>query len=221
VRYPLIIDPPRNTNRIEAKLNSAKEWLEIWESGRVYYDGERTLGYGGYFYDGRWHNVVENIIQKYQLNKNDTLLDIGCAKGFLVNDFNNNKKVGCAKGLDISMYALLEGLNVGMKGDFVCGNAINLPFENKEFSLVFSKDTLHNILNRSELIQALKEIERVGINSWIRVGAYENEKQKEVLDKWATFATSYFHVDDWYRIFREANFTGDFDWFHPTEYING
>ena len=40
--------------------------------------------------------------------------------------------------------------------------------------------------------------------------------KKKILDDWATFATSYFHVDEWYKIFE-----GDYDWFHPTEYING
>ena len=211
----------RNVKRIASKSHNALEWLDIWESAKTYYDGERSMGYGGYSYDGRWKEVVSDILKYYKLNKNDNLLDVGCAKGFLVNDFNDNPNVGFAKGLDISMYALLSGLNLGMKGDFVCGNAMDLPFENKEFSLVFSKDTLHNILNKNELILALKEIQRVGVKSWIRVGAYENHQQKKILDDWATFATSYFHIDEWYKIFEVSGYKGDYDWFHPTEYING
>ena len=148
------------------------------------------------------------------------MLDVGCAKGFLVNDFNVDLRVGSATGLDISLYALLKGQRDGMKGTFYCSNAIEMPFFDKEFSIVFCKDSLHNILDREELVQALKEIERVSKNAWIRVGAYVNNDQKMILDKWATFATSYFHTSEWKDIFAEAGYTGDYDWFHPSCYIN-
>ena len=217
----LINDEKRSFKRIDTRSKDIINWLEIWENGRVYFDGKRDQGYGGYVYDGRWTKVVEKIINLYKLSSCDNLLDIGCAKGFLVNDYNKNKNVGLAKGFDISMYALFEGKKLGMEGEFICGNTIKLPFKKNEFTFVFCKDTLHNILNKKELILALKEIQRVGQKSWVRVGAYENDYQKKILDEWATFATSYFHIDEWYKIFEEANFTGDFDWFHPTENING
>ena len=43
---------------------------------------------------------------------------------------------------------------------------------------------------------------------------------KKVIDKWATFATCYFHTDRWLELFTEAGFQGDFDWFHPSDIIN-
>ena len=67
-------------------------------------------------------------------------------------------------------------------------------FEDNQFDFVFCKDTLHNILNEEELIFAINEIERVG-KSWIRVAAYNNIEQKQIIDKWATFANCYFTVD--------------------------
>src|SRR6058998_3062377 len=52
--------------------------------GKDYFDGDRQYGYGGYKYDGRWRPFAENLIAHYALKAGDKVLDIGCAKGFLV-----------------------------------------------------------------------------------------------------------------------------------------
>ena len=147
------------------------------------------------------------------------MLDLGCAKGFLVNDFNNDNRVGRAEGVDISIYALIQGIKSKMNGRFVCANFTSLPYNNDEFSLIFCKDSLHNILSKEEVIQSLKEINRVGKKSWIRVGAYETNAQKKVIDNWATFATTYLHKEDWLELFDKAQYLGKYDWFHPSESI--
>jgi ubiquinone/menaquinone biosynthesis C-methylase UbiE len=209
---------PRPTRKGSIELD-VLDWLRVWEGSYDYFDGEREFGYGGYRYDGRWKSVCDKLIRIYNLKGKKTLLDIGCAKGYLVNDFNNDPRVGEAYGVDISAYALILGVREGMKGKFFCSNASNLPFKDNSFDLVFCKDTLHNILNEDELISAIKEIGRVAKASWIRVGAYNNFEQKQILDKWATFATCYFHVDKWLEIFEKAGYEGDYDWFHPTSKI--
>jgi ubiquinone/menaquinone biosynthesis C-methylase UbiE len=209
---------PRPVRKGSTELD-VLEWLRVWEAGHDYFDGDRKLGYGGYSYDGRWTNVSDKLIQIYDLKQNSTLLDIGCAKGYLVNDFHNDPRVGEACGVDISAYALIVGVREGMKGNFFCCNTTNLPFKNNSFDFAFCKDTLHNILTEDELIRSIREIGRVSKTSWIRVGAYNNNEQKQILDKWATFATCYFHVDKWLDIFEKAEYEGDYDWFHPTSKI--
>ena len=218
-RIQIIADKKRDLKRAASKDLDILDWLDIWEGSREYFDGSRDHGYGGYYYDGRWKQVVEKLIQTYDLGKESSLVDIGCAKGFLVNDFNMNPKVGHASGVDISLYALLRGKRDGMKGRFLCSNSSNLPFENNSFDLAFCKDTLHNILDKKDVIRSLKEIGRISRHSWVRVGAYNNQNQKWILDKWATFATSYFHVSEWHEIFHAAGYTGDYDWFHPSDEI--
>jgi cyclopropane fatty-acyl-phospholipid synthase-like methyltransferase len=54
--------------------------------GRDYFDGERKYGYGGYRYDGRWRPVARDLIQYFGLEPGMRVLDVGCAKGFLVKD---------------------------------------------------------------------------------------------------------------------------------------
>ena len=212
-------DLNRSLDRNESKQLDVLDWLSIWEDSQVYFDGNRDFGYGGYHYDGRWKKTVGDLKKHYNLDKNSTLLDVGCAKGFLVHDYNEDDGLGCGVGVDISMYALIVGKRVGMSGSFFCANATKLPFEDKSFDLVFCKDTLHNILTEEELIIALKEIQRVSINSWIRVGAYNSIEQKQTIDNWATFTSSYFSTQKWHSLFNEAGYTGDYDWFHPNEVI--
>ena len=56
----------------------------------LYYDGPRYLGYGGYNNDNQhWINIAKELISKFKLKKNMSILDIGCAKGYLVEAFSN------------------------------------------------------------------------------------------------------------------------------------
>ena len=54
--------------------------------GHDYWDGDRLSGYGGYRYDGRWIPVACDIAAHFGLKPGDRVLDIGCAKGFLMRD---------------------------------------------------------------------------------------------------------------------------------------
>src|SRR5437879_9327341 len=54
--------------------------------GKDYFDGDRKYGYGGYKYDGRWRPFAEKSISHYGLKPGHKVHDIGCGKGFLVQD---------------------------------------------------------------------------------------------------------------------------------------
>jgi hypothetical protein len=56
--------------------------------GRDYFDGDRRHGYGGFAYHPRfWTDTVRHIRDVYQLREDAAILDIGCAKGFMLYDF--------------------------------------------------------------------------------------------------------------------------------------
>ena len=81
---------------------------------------------------------------------------------------------------------------------------------------MISINSLHNFLDRSELVLAISEIERVSIKtSYIRVAAFNNEFEKSQIDQWATAGRGYFHTDEWLSIFKEAGYSGYYDWWHP------
>ncbi|MCZ6806335.1 MAG: SAM-dependent methyltransferase, partial [Deltaproteobacteria bacterium] len=54
------------------------------EYRKDFWDGDRRYGYGGYRYDGRWTPVAERLIEQYDLQRNASILDVGCGKGYLL-----------------------------------------------------------------------------------------------------------------------------------------
>ena len=118
---------PQSKRNVEMRENKkSDEHIRISRLyGKEYFDGSRDYGYGGYKYDGRWKPVAKDIINHFRLNKGDKLLDIGCAKGFLVKDLCD---LGIdALGIDISQYALDNSIN-SIKERLCLGNAKELPF---------------------------------------------------------------------------------------------
>ena len=186
-----------------------------WKLDQEYFDGTRAQGLGGYYYDGRWKSVARRLAEHYDIGRESSVLDIGCAKGFLLHDFMEEYPGITVAGLDISSYAIREATEKA-KPHLVLGNAKQLPFADDSFDLVVSICSLHNILDRNDTIKSLQEIERVSRGkSYVKLGAYRNDEEKEILDRWAVVATTYLHVNDWLELFDKAGYTGDYTWFHP------
>ena len=204
---------PRTKRNIHARAK-AKDPAIIAEAkryGQMYFDGPREYGYGGYNYDGRWLRVARDIIDQYTLDwRPIRVLDVGCAKGFLVHDFMVNAPNIDAYGLDVSGYALSNCLP-SVVGRLHLGTAMNLPFPDKSFDLVVSINTLHN-LPRAGVITALREIQRVGKRAFAQVDSYHTAEQKALFEEWVLTAEFYDYPSGWLDAFDEAGYTGDFAW---------
>ncbi len=177
--------------------------------GQEYFDGDRKFGYGGYKYDGRWISVAKRIKKIYKLKKDSRILDIGCAKGFLMKDLID---LGFdAYGLDISEYAI-KNSHKDVVGRIHHGNAKNLPFPDKSFDFVISLNTLHN-LTKNECKIALNEIARVSKGkSFIQVDSYRNLKEKKIFLDWVLTAKYHDYPNNWKKLFKKANYKGDYYW---------
>lgn len=199
----------------ERSMTSVDDRILVRRLGKEYFDGTRQQGYGGYHYDGRWKPVVHRFKDYYDLSNDSHILDIGCAKGFLLHDFLEEMPGVTVAGLDISDYAL--SCATDLVKPFIClGNAKELPFPDDFFDLVICINSLHNILELDEVKLALREIERVSRkHKFIKVGAYQNKEEKAILDKWAVVAKVYLQREDWVQLFDEAGYTGDYAWFNP------
>ena len=69
---------------------------------KEYFDGERLTGYGGYNYHPRfWTETVKRFREHYNLPDNASILDVGCAKGFMMHDFHALMPKATIKGVDI------------------------------------------------------------------------------------------------------------------------
>ena len=200
----------RNVNaRAEAK--TAEIIAISREYGELYFDGPRTYGYGGYRYDGRWVPVAADMVAHFGLKPGDRVLDVGCAKGFLVKDFLKVCPGLEAFGLDISEYALMH-CEPEVVGRLHLGNATKLPFPDGSFNAVISLNTVHN-LERDELITALREIERLAPGKgFVQVDSYRTPEQKALFEEWVLTAKFHDYPDGWVSLFREAGYTGDYYW---------
>lgn len=179
--------------------------------GFDYFDGPREYGYGGYRYDGRWVPVAHELVAHYRLLPGMRVLDVGCAKGFLVKDLMGACPGLDVWGLDISRYAL-DHAEPEAAGRLVRGDCASLPFAPAAFDLVIALDVIHN-LDRAGVIQALREIERVGKGrAYLRVDSYRTPAEHEALLGWVLTARFHDGPEGWHRVFEEAGYRGDWTW---------
>jgi SAM-dependent methyltransferase len=180
--------------------------------GEEYFDGPREFGYGGYRYDGRWMPVARNIVAHFDLREGRSILDVGCAKGFLVRDIRDACPGVEAFGIDVSRYAVVHACQGDVIGRLHVGHAASLPFPTDGFDAAVSINTLHN-LERPYCVTALRELQRVsGGRAFVQVDAYRNDEEKARFEDWVLTAKTHGTPEFWLDLFAEAGYTGDYDW---------
>jgi ubiquinone/menaquinone biosynthesis C-methylase UbiE len=204
---------PRSTGRNADRPEINGEAKRISKQfGREYFDGDRRYGYGGYTYHPRfWTETVKYIRDFYQLADDASILDVGCAKGFMLYDFQQLMPNARLAGIDISEYAVANALEA-VKPLLQIGNAKTLPYPDKSYDLVLAINTIHN-LPYAECRQSLREIQRVSRHhAFVMVDAYRTETEHEAMLQWVLTAETMLQVDDWIDLFKEAGYTGDYYW---------
>jgi SAM-dependent methyltransferase len=204
---------PKTRRNIAARATAKSPELvaRAMQFGFDYFDGARDCGYGGYRYDGRWVPVAQDIVAHYRLVPGQRVLDVGCAKGFLVKDLLGACPGLEVWGLDISHYALSHA-EPEAGGRLVRGSCDALPFADASFDLVIGLDVIHN-LDRAGVVRSLREIERVGRGrSYIRVDSYRTPEERAVFVDWVLTARFHDYPEGWQAVFAEAGFRGDWTW---------
>jgi SAM-dependent methyltransferase len=213
----LLINYPKTKRNLEERLASKTDADRAIarQFGRDFFDGDRNHGYGGFNYMPRfWQPVIPTFKNYWNLTANSSLLDVGCAKGFMLHDLAESIPGITLKGIDISEYAIKNAM-VDMKLNLQVANATQLPFPDKTFDVVISINTVHN-LDRNDCAKALQEIERVSRgHSFITVDAYRNDEEKERMNTWNLTAKTIMSVEEWITFFKDVGYTGDYFWFIP------
>lgn len=178
-----------------------------------FFDGDRVHGYGGYNYHPRfWQGTVKRLRDYYCLPEDASILDVGCAKGFMLHDFKELMPESNLRGIDISEYAISNAMDVVTNGIGV-GDARELQFPDNCFDLVVSINTIHN-LNLEDCKKSLREIQRVTKrNAFITVDAWYTDEGRQSFLDWNLTALTYMHADDWKVLFNEVAYGGDYYWF--------
>ena len=150
---------------------------------------------------------------RYGLKAGMRVLDIGCAKGFLVYDLMQEVPGLEAYGLDISTYALAHA-KPEVVDRLTLGDAAALPFADGSFDAVFSINTIHN-LDRDGCLTALREMNRVCTDPrrcFVQVDAYRTPEEKTLFEAWMLTAATYCTPTQWEALFAEAGYVGDYFW---------
>jgi SAM-dependent methyltransferase len=181
----------------------------------AFFDGDRRHGYGGFSYHPRfWQPVVPTFRAHFGLAAGDSVLDVGCAKGFMMHDLAELIPGLVVKGIDVSRYAIDHAIE-DMREHVQVADARSLPFPDDAFDVVISVNTIHNLV-REECAQALREIERVARRgAFVTVDAYRDEAERERMLAWNLTAQTILHVDEWVALFEEVGYSGDYYWFIP------
>src|SRR4051812_30945095 len=89
----------RGEDKTEADREIARKF------GKEFFDGDRRHGYGGFNYLSRfWQPVVPTLQKHFGLTEESSLLDVGCAKGFMLYDLKLALPGMRVAGIDISEY---------------------------------------------------------------------------------------------------------------------
>jgi SAM-dependent methyltransferase len=183
--------------------------------GREFFDGDRSTGYGGFSYMPRfWQPVIPTFVDYWGLSANSSVLDVGCAKGFMLYDLQQAVPDITVAGIDISEYAI-DNAKPEVRDKVSVADAKALPFDDNTFDIVISINTIHN-LAREECATALREIERVTRRgSFVTVDAYRDAQEYDRMMAWNLTAKTIMSVDEWVAFFDEVGYTGDYYWFIP------
>ena len=213
----LLVNYPKAKRNVEARgqEKTDKDRAIARKFGKEFFDGDRSHGYGGFSYNPRfWSPVIPTLKEYFSLSSESSLLDVGCAKGFMLHDIVEGIPKITVKGIDVSEYAITNSME-DIKPHIQVADARELPFEDNSFDVVISINTIHN-LEKNELAKALQEIERVSRGkSFITVDAYNSDEEKERMYAWNLTAKTIMSVDEWVAFFNDVGYTGDYFWFIP------
>ncbi|KIM05710.1 MAG: methyltransferase type 11 [Sulfurovum sp. AS07-7] len=217
IEIDLLVNYPKTKRDLKARAESKTEEDRAIarKFGQDFFDGDRKHGYGGFSYMSRfWQPVIPTFQEYFGLDEKSRVLDVGCAKGFMLYDMTQLIPGITVRGIDVSEYAI-QNAKDEVKEFLSIADARSLPFEDNSFDVVISINTIHN-LEKEECAKALQEIERVSRGkSFITVDAYRNDEEKEAMFAWNLTAKTIMSVDEWKKFFDEVGYSGDYYWFIP------
>ena len=83
INYPKTKRDP--LKRAQEKTEHDREIARKFE--KDFFDGDRKNGYGGFSYNSKfWQPVIPTFRNYWNLDSSSSVLDVGCAKGFMLYD---------------------------------------------------------------------------------------------------------------------------------------
>ena len=160
------------------------------------------------------HKVAGWGLSHLSINKDDTILDVGCGGGKTVNTIAKITTEGKVYGIDYSEDCVIVASKINKKlidagrVEILHASVESLPFPNDFFDLVTAVETYYFW---PDLINNLKEIRRVlkpGRSVVLINEAYRYDKFKKRNAKWAKLGDFTYHLPEEFRKFlRDAGYS--------------
>ena len=144
------------------------------------------------YFEGLESERIKKILLR--IPKSESILEIGCGDGRILNRINVKYKVG----VDFAIKPLLHIKNLAY-----AANVSYLPFSDDSFELVICSEVLEH-LNKNTYHKALNEIFRVS-SHYILISAPYNENLRWRVSK-CIHCNQFFHASLHFRSFNEQNF---------------
>lgn len=112
------------------------------------------------------------IKTKFQPNKEQTLLDVGCGTGLTTRTWD------CKRfGIDPSKKLLEKAIQQDKEGNYKLASAESIPYPNNNFDIVISITAIQNF---DDIKKGLDEIKRVGKNKFILTFLKKSQKADQI-----------------------------------------
>jgi len=217
IEVDLLRNYPKTVRNLDARVAEKTDEIRAVARrfGEEFFDGNRMYGYGGFSYNSKyWSPVIPDFENHFGPLTGKSLLDVGCAKGFMLYDLVRLVPDIKVSGIDVSDYAIRNSLPE-VRPFLQVADARDLPFESQSFDVVISINTVHN-LGLEDCKQALREISRVSRGkSFVTVDAFSNEEERARMMAWNLTAKTILSVEDWVSLFDDVDYEGDYFWFIP------
>lgn len=135
------------------RVYQKKSLEKIWSQVPVNY---YQRGVRKNYFQKFWHQKKLKILKKMIPQKPKSILDLGCASGFLTNElkisYPNSKIVGVDIYKNAIKYAEKRYKNI----EFICADAHKLPFALDRFDVILLSDVLDHVVNPKKVLLEAK-----------------------------------------------------------------
>ena len=94
----------------------------------------------------------------------DLILDVGCGEGYIFKDYHQQYQI-----VQIDASPTVLGVASSFNRKLVCGNAMELPFKEKAFDLIFLVAILEHVSNPLGLIKEVYRVAKEKANVFILI----------------------------------------------------
>lgn len=203
-----------NHRKIVSKLNplkvhSEKIMNDYKKFGLNYFDNSKIgIGYGNYIKDNRFKEPVLKILNYFKIKSNSKVLEVGCAKGFILDEFQ--KKKMDVYGVDISNYAIKTSLESVRNKIILTNLAKKKFFRDNYFDFIICKEVLPH-LSKKEIKQLIVNINAISNDNkkiYFIIQVPSMKKYKKNFKNWDVTHKSIMTKIEWLEFLKNNKFKG-------------